>query len=89
MKNKIKLGDRVRDTMTGIEGIAFGRSKYLTGCNHIAIKRDGVDSASKPHETHWVDEPLCEIVERAAFSVPEEMRGSRKTGGPSLHSHSR
>jgi len=35
---KIKLGDKVKDTITGIQGIAIGRTTWLTGCDRITIQ---------------------------------------------------
>jgi hypothetical protein len=83
----INLGDRVRDRMTGIEGIAFGRSSYLTGCDHIGIKRTGTGGDGKAFDMHLVDEPLVELVEKSAFVVPAA--AATKPGGPSLHVPSR
>jgi hypothetical protein len=39
MKKKIKLGEMYRDKYTGYTGIAFARTKYLTGCVHIGLQR--------------------------------------------------
>jgi hypothetical protein len=85
--SRINLGDHVRDRMTGIEGIAFGRSTYLTGCDHIGIKRPGTGSDGKAFDMHWVDEPLIEMVKQNAFLVSAEV--ATKPGGPSLHMPSR
>ena len=83
----VNLGDQVRDSLTGIEGVAYGRSTYLTGCDHIGIKRTGTGSDGKPYDLHWVDEPLLVVLQPSAFSVPHQ--SSEKPGGPSLHRHSR
>ena len=34
---KIKLGDKVRDRISGFEGIATSRTEYLNGCFQIEI----------------------------------------------------
>ena len=33
----IKLGSKVRDSITGLEGIATARTEYLYGCVRITI----------------------------------------------------
>jgi hypothetical protein len=86
MSERIELGDKVKDSMSGIEGIAFARTAYLTGCDHIGIKQSGVNKDGKSHDLHWVDEPLTLLIEKRAFAVPNPIVD--KTGGPSLHSHS-
>ena len=42
----IKLGDRVRDSITGFEGIVIAYTKWLTGCDRLSVlptelKKDG------------------------------------------------
>lgn len=86
---RINLGDRVRDVTTGIEGFAFGRSEYLTGCDHIGIKRDGTGSDGKPFDIHWCDEPVVELTGKPRFVLPDRGDEVSKPGGPALHRHSR
>jgi len=86
---RINLGDKVRDTLTDIEGIAFGRSSYMTGCDHIGIKRSGTGADGKPFDLHWTDEPLVEVITPAAYKPADPERAAEPTGGPSLHSFSR
>ncbi len=79
-------GDKVRDTITGYEGIVRGRSDFLTGC-----KRYGVQSCqmkdNKPAEWEWFDESQLELLETAAvkLAVPAEPPKPRKEGGPAIH----
>jgi hypothetical protein len=89
MTARIELGDKVKDTMTGIEGIAYGRSIYMTGCDHIGIKRTGTDPDGKPHDLHWVDEPLVKVTKANAYKLPDESARGAPAGGPSLHRHSK
>lgn len=55
----IKLGDKVRDRITGMEGVALGRTQWLYGCVRIAVQatvlKDGVSQAME-----WIDEPQLE-----------------------------
>lgn len=80
----IELGDYVRDTVTGIEGIAMARMTWLYSCSQIQIQPPaGADG--KFVDGCRVDEPGVEILEKrkppvteAAKATPEAMR----TGGP-------
>ncbi len=35
---KIKLGQKVRDTITGMEGTAVARTEFMYGCVRIAVQ---------------------------------------------------
>ena len=73
----INLGDKVRDTITGFEGICTGRTVYLNGCISInvegALKKDGERSSE------WFDEQRIEFVERNAF---RRQPSEAMAGGP-------
>jgi hypothetical protein len=38
MKEKIKLGQRVRDVVTGFTGIATARVEYISGCLQYCVQ---------------------------------------------------
>jgi hypothetical protein len=65
----IKLGQKVKDTITGLSGLVTGRVEYITGCNQVLIqppcKPDGdfVDN-------RWVDEDRLEVIDEAVFALP-------------------
>jgi len=72
--NKIKLGDEVKHTVTGVKGIAIARTNYLSGCDRITIqpkvKKDGTLG-----DSYSFDEPEIEIVKS------RKVKSSRNTGG--------
>jgi len=76
---KFNLGARVRDTLTGFEGIVNNRNQWLHNCNVYGIKPTSLDKDGKPRETHHFDEPQLELVDEAKA---EEVKPSRETGGP-------
>lgn len=57
----VPLGSKVRDLITGLEGVAIGRSTWLYGCVRIGVEplalKDG-----KPAESVWLDEQRMEVV---------------------------
>ncbi len=74
----MKLGTRVRDSITGLEGVAIARTEWLYGCVRIGVQptelRDG-----KPAEQVWFDEAQLEPI---AFQEPPPQSPSGTTGGP-------
>jgi hypothetical protein len=79
------LGDRVKDTVTGIEGILWAKTQWMTGCDHYGIKREGTDKDGKAYDLVWVDEPLVVAATKKTkrFELPKTV--SRRPGGPALH----
>lgn len=77
---KIELGQKVRDTITGMEGIAVGRTVWLNGCIRISVQsqmlKDGV-----PLDQQWIDEPQLQVVEETAAPEPEPRHGPRPDAG--------
>lgn len=79
---RIELGDEVRDTISGVKGIAIGRTTWITGCDNIQIRPQGVDRDGNPCSTFAADEPIVEVVEKAKVKL-QEAQASRERGGPS------
>lgn len=73
--NKINLGDKVKDTVTGFKGIAIGRTIWLHGCSRIMVQPEGVNKEGKIYETQSFDEPQLVVLSK---KVKE---GDHKTGG--------
>ncbi len=80
---KIKLGQKVRDTITGKEGIAIGRTEWMYGCVRIVIQpkggKDGV-----PFGTFNADEPQLEVIDKKAAPKPKPTHGPRDDPGRAL-----
>ena len=74
----IKLGDKVRDKVSGFTGIAVARHIYLEGCTRISIQPE-IDKDGKLPESMSFDEPLIEIIEPQKIIKREQ---SEYTGGP-------
>lgn len=58
---KIKLGQKVRDTLTGLEGTAISRTEWLYGCVRVAVQCEG-GKDGLPFDAFVVDEPQLEVV---------------------------
>lgn len=77
----IKLGDEVVDSITGFNGVAYGKTDYLNGCSRIAVQSRELKDG-KPVELQWIDEA------QLASCLPDEGQeervtvGVEPTGGP-------
>jgi hypothetical protein len=75
----MNLGDKLRDRVTGFEGIAVARTEWLNGCVRFAIQ---------PHQLHegkvidatYFDAEQLEVVEAKAVQLKvKETGGDRVT----------
>lgn len=84
-KSLVELGDRVRDTVTGFEGIASGISYFLTGCARVGVTPTDLDDG-KLRAVEWFDDLQLVVIQRAAWQLPTsaEREPQRKTGGPRI-----
>jgi len=55
------LGERVRDTVTGIVGVAVGRCEHLNGSPRVQIQPPP-DSNGCRQEPYWTDEDGIDLV---------------------------
>jgi hypothetical protein len=74
----VTLGSKVRDTITGFEGIATGRGVYLNGCVSVCITRSELTKDGEP-KVEWFDEQRVEVVESGAFRAQPS---AATAGGP-------
>jgi hypothetical protein len=70
----IKLGDKVKDRISGFAGIATGEFKYLNGCVRIQVDPDKLDKEGKTIDGRVFDIEQIVLVKAAAPVKP--------SGGP-------
>jgi hypothetical protein len=73
----IHLGDKVKDTVTGLTGTAVARTEWLNGCVRVTIQPTVKKKDGSVPEAYTTDEPQVVVVQSKA-----KKRGSDKTGGP-------
>lgn len=76
----VELGDKVKDTVSGFNGIAVGKHIYLQGCVRITIQPP-IDKEGKLPEANTFDEPLV-IVLKPKYVVTKK---KEKPGGPAKY----
>lgn len=70
MATKIKNGDKVRDTISGFEGIVTGITSWLNGCDTAGVKPQKLHEG-KPIENQWFDiMRLQKIEEKTTEETP-------------------
>lgn len=58
--NKIQLGNRVKDIVTGFEGIVTGDVRYMNGCEKWAVDGKFVNNQV---ECLWIDKQQAEKID--------------------------
>ena len=58
----IKLGQKVRDKVTGLTGIVIAKVEYMNGCVQFCIKPKIKANENKIPEGEYIDEGQLEIV---------------------------
>ena len=86
MHGKIQLGDRVRDRITGFEGIVIGITDWLYQCRRPIVQPTKLDNDGKSMASESFDEDQLEVIEAGAFAPsveePQAEEAPKKTGGP-------
>jgi hypothetical protein len=70
------LGARVRDTITGYEGIITARTEFINGCKRYAVQSENLDKDGKIVEPCWLDEEQL-VAKGKPLALTQ-----RPTGGP-------
>jgi hypothetical protein len=77
----VRLGDRVKDQISGLVGIATGRAEYLYGCVRVVVSPT-VEKDGKPVEGSWFDEEQLILIEAGALLPKSKPEPAISTGGP-------
>jgi hypothetical protein len=82
----IKIGDKVKDTITGLEGMAVAKIIYMNGCIQYEIQPKGLKDG-KIIKSAWVDEG--QLIVKSRTKMKEEKKEPPGGSGnvPSEFSH--
>ena len=72
---RIKLGQEVRDNISGFQGIATCRCLWLHGCERIVVQPPFNKKEQKLPDTGCFDEPQLEIVGEGVLAKPQPKYG--------------
>ena len=74
-KENIKIGDRVKDVVTGLEGVAVSRIEYINGCIQFGVCGK-VNKEGKVPDVNYIDHKQLKVIGK-----PVELEQA-DTGGP-------
>ncbi len=85
MSYRIKLGQEVKDNVSGFQGIAIARTLWLHGCERIVIQPPMPKKAEKLPEANTFDEPQLEIVGEGVLVKDKPPKYGDNTYTPTQH----
>jgi len=74
---RVELGEKVKDSITGFEGIAVGRATYLYGCVRVLVEPEGLKEDGTTLEAVWFDEQRLIEGSEAKSGGPQSTPPSR------------
>jgi hypothetical protein len=74
-REDLKLGDTVRDSITGFEGVIIGRAKFLATNDRIGVQPKSLNKEGQPQAQNWFDAAQLELVSKLEPPAPKETRG--------------
>ena len=69
----VELGRKVKDSITGFEGIAVARCGYLNGCVSVQVRPQELTEGGKMPKTEWIDEQQLDEVSEAKIGGPGDI----------------
>lgn len=85
---EVKLGQKVRDKVSGFKGIAIGRSIFLNGCARVGVQPK-TDKDGKHVDAVWFDEPQLEVLDKKPIMKPMQETGGPLSSTPTRQSNPR
>lgn len=79
----VELGDRVKDPVSGLEGVVTKFTRFLNGCSVLGVN-SGLDDKGNPRETFYFPGPRLEKLEEAVHPKSESKAGGPMTRMPKM-----
>ncbi len=82
-KDKVQLGDRVQDCVTGFKGVVVSQHNYLHGCTRFSVQPK-INKGGEYPDVATFDEPQLKLLKKAVVKglYPEDHASESKvTGG--------
>ncbi len=70
---EIKLGMKVKDLITGFEGIAISKVKYYNGCTQYCVMPAITDKSKRP-DGEYIDEGQLKIIGRGLLAPKKHIK---------------
>ena len=71
--NKFNLGDLLKESVTGFEGVVMCVSLYSTGCLHYGLQSKKLKDDGQVNDWQYFDQSQLSLIEEKAvtFNVPK------------------
>ena len=79
-KKPIGLGDRVKDPVSGFQGIVTCVSSYLNGCIRVGVAPEKLKDDGQTQDDHYFDVAQMKLL-KAAVHIPVSVK-TEPPGGP-------
>lgn len=84
MTNNFRLGNRLRDRVTGFVGIADSRTEFLSGCVRYGLQAEVSDKdPGKVPDLVWIDVERLEFVDVGLADLAVKPSGGDRVDHPS------
>jgi hypothetical protein len=86
VENVIELGDLAKDRITGFEGVVYGITTWLNGCQRITLAPRALGEHGRLPSTETFDIEQVELVKKAVVTTAKGQRAEvarrKESGGP-------
>lgn len=66
---QVQLGDRVREMISGFEGVVTGLCQYLTGCEQALVNPGKIKEDGELVKNNWFDVDRLQLLEAGAIKI--------------------
>ncbi len=73
---KVNLGDKVKDKITGYQGTVIAKTEWMNGCHRVIVQAEGLKEDGNAKDSHHCDVQQIELLEES------ELPKSKAAGGP-------
>lgn len=85
--SRIKLGDKVRDKITGLEGIAVCKIIFINGCVQYSVQPKWDKKTGTIPEDANIDEKSLEVISPKIKKIKDDDDGGRMTFGTKMRGY--
>ncbi len=79
MTTKFKLGDILKDAVTGFEGVVLAMTVFYTGCIHYALQPRKLNKEGKENDWAWYDESRLTFAGKR-LELPGQVKTPARSG---------
>ena len=82
--NRVDVGDRVKDKVSGFEGIVISRTEFMAGCERIEVQAEKLHEG-EPVEAQLFDAPNLDVIKQNALPWKQPPKPKYKFGDKVWH----